>query len=119
MLMVREGLKCLIFSNQYRFFFFYLEVKSGVNDFQDLNLILKVFRLTDFILNMFLTDLIYSQPTGPLSTSDMEFLTGLSERFSSSQLLVAFQEALTYILALPEEKASGSFKIFLIEFICW
>ncbi|RUS79382.1 hypothetical protein EGW08_012842 [Elysia chlorotica] len=46
--------------------------------------------------------------SGPLSTSDMDFLSGLSERFSSSQLLVAFQETLSYILALPEEKAAGA-----------
>ncbi|GFR92021.1 HEAT repeat-containing protein 1-like [Elysia marginata] len=46
--------------------------------------------------------------SGPLSTSDMEFLLGLTERFSSSQLLVAFQEVLTYVLTLPDEKAQGA-----------
>ncbi|GFN81361.1 heat repeat-containing protein 1 [Plakobranchus ocellatus] len=46
--------------------------------------------------------------SGPLSASDLEFLTGLTEPFSSSQLLVAFQQALAYVLALPEEKSPAA-----------
>ncbi|XP_035827945.1 HEAT repeat-containing protein 1 [Aplysia californica] len=42
--------------------------------------------------------------SGPVSVSDMEFLTSLCEEFSCSQLLQCFTQTLAYIAQLPEEK---------------
>ncbi|XP_059178279.1 HEAT repeat-containing protein 1-like [Physella acuta] len=41
---------------------------------------------------------------GPLATTDLEFLTSLTEKFSSPQLLQCYQKAVDYMLRLPEEK---------------
>ncbi|CAG5116526.1 unnamed protein product [Candidula unifasciata] len=44
------------------------------------------------------------KPSGPVTTSDLEFLTSLCEKFSGPQLLQCFYQAVTYVIQLPEEK---------------
>ncbi|BFY99516.1 hypothetical protein BsWGS_02556 [Bradybaena similaris] len=46
--------------------------------------------------------------SGPVTMSDLEFLTSLCEKFSGSQLLRCFSQAMTYVIQLPEEKQAAA-----------
>lgn len=59
------------------------------------------------INEIFIPFCIPIQKSGPLSSSDVEFVSSLSEEFSSIQLFECVENALKYVMTLPEELDQG------------